>query len=96
VQLKPANFACRHLLAQAYTGLNRPAAAKEQHRLANEIKDNLDALSKLAQEVMEHPKDPSRHLRMAELYQKLHMPEMAARNRRLADVLAAKPLPNVP
>ena len=39
---------------------------------------------------MEHPKDASRHLRMAELYQQLHMPEMAARNRRLAEILAAK------
>ena len=87
-QLEPANYACRYLLAQAYNGLNRPADAKEQLRLAEEIKSNLDALSKLGHEIMEHPKDSARRLRMAELYQKLHMPEMAARNRRLAEILA--------
>jgi len=90
VQLKPANYVCRHLLAQAYMGLNRPADAKKQLGLAEEIKDNLDSLSKLAHEVMEHPKDPTLHLRMADLYQKLDMPEMAVRNRRLAEILSAK------
>jgi tetratricopeptide (TPR) repeat protein len=91
VQLEPANHACRHLLAQAYSSLNRPADAKEQNRLVKEIQGDLNALSKITKEVMENPKDASLHLRMAELYQKLHMPEMAARNRRLAETLAARP-----
>jgi tetratricopeptide (TPR) repeat protein len=85
------DFASRNLLAQAYTGLNRPADARIQRRLVAETQALVEKLDRVAQEIMSHPKNAELHKLMAELYLKLNQPEEARRSRRAAAIYGSVP-----
>jgi tetratricopeptide (TPR) repeat protein len=93
VRADPNDLAARALLAQAYTGLGRPADAREQQRLIKRTQGYYDELTRLTRQLLVRPTDPGLHRRMADLYQLLNKPELAAQSRRLADAHAAAPSP---
>jgi len=91
--LAPGDYQTHFLLAQAYTRMNRTQSAQEEQQKAKELGAAMDELTKLTRDVMEHPKDAALHTRMAELYEKLSMREMAARSKRTARYLTLSTKP---
>lgn len=87
--LAPEDYLAHHLLAQAYarSGRTREAAAKQLQ--VKQLQNTMDELTKLTQSVMASPKDAALHLRMAECYEQLALPAMAARHRRIASQLTS-------
>jgi tetratricopeptide (TPR) repeat protein len=87
IQLEPHQFAGRHLLAQAYQMLGKSAEAEEQERLGKQTQAAMDELTDLTRKQAADPLDAGQHRRMAELYDRIGMPRMADRSRRLAFAL---------
>jgi tetratricopeptide (TPR) repeat protein len=96
VALDAHDFTSRYQLGQVYTRLGRGADAQEQTRRVKETQGLLDDLTKLGHAVLESPHDAKLHRRMAEVYDKLSWPEMAARKRRIAAMVEAATPPSAP
>jgi tetratricopeptide (TPR) repeat protein len=87
VRRDPHDFTARHRLSQAYVGLGRLDAAREQQTKMKESQTLLSELNRLGQRLMNDPRDAHTHARLAEVFDKLSRPADAARSRRNAQAL---------
>jgi predicted Zn-dependent protease len=84
VRLFQQDLGCRHLLAQAYETLGRPAEAAEQRRLQQETRLRLEEMSKLSQAAMMQPWDTAVRVRLAKVCEQLDLHAEAAMWRKAA------------
>jgi tetratricopeptide (TPR) repeat protein len=85
--LAPNEFDTYHLLGRAYSTLGESKKAEAAQRRVKEIQGQLEELTKLTQELMSRPKDATLHRKLADVFARLNMREMAAARRRVAATL---------
>jgi tetratricopeptide (TPR) repeat protein len=77
VELAPADYRSHLLLAQSYASAGRDTEAKRAASRAEELRRDLDQITALSREAMERPWDSAVRMRLAELSDRLGMPEVA-------------------
>jgi len=77
VELAPVDYRAHFLLAQAYAGVQRGDDAKREAERAEQIRQDLDKITELTKQAMERPWDAGIRLQLAELSDRLGMPEVA-------------------
>jgi tetratricopeptide (TPR) repeat protein len=78
LQVDASDYTCRHLLAQAYESLKRPAEAAEQRQRVEQIQDGLKELAELSQQAANKPWHGALRRRLAAVCEKLNRPDLAA------------------
>lgn len=89
-ELSPADQQSYHLLGQAYAALGRKEDAKRAFDRAAELRRDLDKITALSKEAMAKPWDAAVRLQLAELSDRLGMPQVAAVWRKAAAACVAK------
>ncbi|MCI0376313.1 MAG: tetratricopeptide repeat protein [Gemmataceae bacterium] len=90
VEQDAKDFTSAHLLVQAYGRLGQYHEAKDLQRRVDELQKLFVSLTELTQSVIAEPRDPARHLQLAECYRKLGMKELAERFERNSKQLQSK------
>jgi tetratricopeptide (TPR) repeat protein len=90
-ELAPADYRSHLLLAQVYTAVGRPADAKRAAARAEELRRDLDQITALSRRAIEEPWNGDVRQKLAELSDRLGMPEVARTWRAAAAACAAPP-----
>jgi len=84
IELGPADQQSYHLLGQTYAALGRKEDAARAFTRAEELRRDLDRITALSKEAMAKPWDAAVRLQLAELSDRLGMPQVAAMWRKAA------------
>lgn len=76
--LAPADYRTHYLLAQAYSAAGRKDDATKTSTRAEELRKDLDLMTKLSREAIDKPWDEVVRLQLAELSDRLGKPQLAA------------------
>jgi tetratricopeptide (TPR) repeat protein len=93
VELLPHDYRAHFLLAQAYAGAHRADDAKRETARTEELRQALDQITSLSRRAMERPWDAAVRLQLAELSDRLGMPEVAKTWRTAAEACQGKGRP---
>lgn len=85
VELLPHDYRAHFLLSQAYAGAHRADDARRETARAEELRKALDEITSLSKRAMERPWDAAVRLQLAELSERLGMPDVARTWRTAAD-----------
>ncbi|MFO0867005.1 MAG: tetratricopeptide repeat protein [Gemmataceae bacterium] len=89
-EASPRSFRPHHLLSQAYSQVGKTSESKIHREQVAEIQSLMDRLTQLTKDLLDQPHDGARRREMAALYDRMRMPEMAERSRRLAVIADAR------
>jgi tetratricopeptide (TPR) repeat protein len=89
--ISPTDYRAHFLLGKAYSGAGRVNDAKRVGARADELRRDLDKITKLSGEAMDRPWDGAVRLELAELSERLGMPEVAKMWRKAAAFCQGKP-----
>lgn len=78
IGLAPADYQSHYLLAQAYAAAGRKDEAAKTAARAEDLRKDLDLMTKLARDAIDQPWDPVVRLQLSELAERLRKPELAA------------------
>ena len=78
VALAPADYQVHYLLAQAYAGAGRKAEAAKTSDRAEELRKDMELITKLSREAIDKPWDSVIRLQLAEVSDRLGKPQLAA------------------
>ncbi len=83
----PNDLETQNLLGQICNRLGKLEEAKRHQNRVSELHKKLDELTKLSNDLVANPRSIDAHLRIAEAYENLGMPAMAAQRRHTASLL---------